>query len=284
MRTVKKTIRAIPAPIDDLTTFRPFPTQQMDHLDPFLFLNHHGPQVYGKNNRGLPFGPHPHRGFETLTFILTGDLVHWDSSGSKSIIKEGGIQWMTAGSGLIHSETSSEEFKKEGGKVEILQLWMNLPADLKMLAPSYQGFSKDEIPVVSMDNDRVKIQVISGELAGTKGLANSVTDLTMAILHFEGEASIELTIPESNEILLYTVDGSYLINDQEARTHDLILFEQDGDQVIIKANTAGRMILGYGKPLKEPIVAYGPFVMNSEEEIREAYQDYQSGKMGRWDQ
>lgn len=284
MREVKTTVRAISAPIDDLTTFRPFPTQQMEHLDPFLFLNHHGPQDYRKNNRGLPFGPHPHRGFETLTFILTGDLVHWDSSGSKSIIKEGGIQWMTAGSGLIHSETSSEEFKKEGGKVEILQLWMNLPARLKMLAPSYQGFTKEEIPVVTMDNDLVKIQVISGELEGVIGPAESVTDLTMGILHFSAEAEITLTIPKSNEILLYTVDGRFKVNGQEAQTHDLVLFEQNGDQVTIKSATTGRMILGFGQPLNEPIVAYGPFVMNSEEEIKEAYQDYQSGKMGRWDQ
>jgi len=139
MRTVIQKHRAVNAPIADLTTFRAIPTPSVEYLDPFLFLNHHGPQTYRPNNRGLPFGPHPHRGFETVTFILEGDILHKDSSGHESVIKAGGIQWMTAGSGLIHAEVSSGEFKKTGGPLAILQLCGNLPAKYKMTAPRYLG-------------------------------------------------------------------------------------------------------------------------------------------------
>src|SRR6187549_1845772 len=127
MRSIKKIHKAVYEPIADLVTYRAIPTASIDYIDPFLFLNHHGPQVYLPNNRGLPFGPHPHRGFETVTFILDGDIFHKDSGGYEGTILPGGVQWMTAGSGLIHSEVSSENFKKNGGPLEILQLWVNLP-------------------------------------------------------------------------------------------------------------------------------------------------------------
>ena len=172
MRSIKRIHRAVNAPIDDLITYRAMPSNTIDHLDPFIFLNHHGPQKYKSNNHGLPFGPHPHRGFETLTFILKGDLVHWDSGGGKSIIREGGIQWMTAGSGLIHAEISSDEFKKSGGCVEIIQLWINLPSRLKMITPKYTGLQKDGIPVKEMDNGKTMIHTISGISGEKKGRLN----------------------------------------------------------------------------------------------------------------
>ena len=148
MKKVKRIHRAVSAPMGDLATYRAMPTNEIQHLDPFLFINHHGPQFYGPNNFGLPFGPHPHRGFETLTLIYDGDVMHWDSSGSRSIINKGGIQWMTAGSGLIHSEVSSDRFKREGGDIEIIQLWMNLPSKFKSVPPGYQGFEADQLPKV----------------------------------------------------------------------------------------------------------------------------------------
>lgn len=135
MKTIKKIHQAEFRPIADLITYSPIPTRTLDQIDPFLFLNHHGPQVYPPNNNGLPFGPHPHRGMETVTFIIDGDIAHHDSGGHTSVINNGGVQWMTAGKGLIHAEVSSEQFKKAGGKLEILQLWLNLPARLKMTTP-----------------------------------------------------------------------------------------------------------------------------------------------------
>src|SRR6187399_1332144 len=148
MRSIKKIHNAVYEPVADLDTYRAIPSGSIDYIDPFLFLNHHGPQVYPPRNRGLPFGPHPHRGFETVTFILTGELAHRDSAGHESVIKEGGIQWMTAGAGLVHAEISPEEFKRQGGPLEILQLWVNLPPRLKMTPPRYIGLQRDEIPAI----------------------------------------------------------------------------------------------------------------------------------------
>src|ERR1700737_2963071 len=139
MRTIKKLHTAENAPIEDLTTYRALPTRSVDQIDPFLFLNHHGPQVYPPKNHGIPFGPHPHRGMETLTLIPDRDILHKDSDNHESVITSGGVQWMTAGRGLIHAETSSTDFKEKGGRLEILQLWLNLPAKLKMIEPFYRG-------------------------------------------------------------------------------------------------------------------------------------------------
>ena len=152
-----------------LDTFRVMPTGKvpMERMDPFIFMNHHGPQDYIPNNNGLPFGPHPHKGFETVTFILQGDLVHKDNTGYTSNIKAGGIQWMTAGRGIMHSETSSEEFKQSGGNVEIIQLWLNLPSRLKLSPPAYTGLQRSEIPEVTLDNGKVHAQVVSGSFHGT---------------------------------------------------------------------------------------------------------------------
>ncbi len=142
--------------IADLTTRRPVPGPGLDQVDPFLFLNHHGPQTYEPGNNGLPFGPHPHRGFETVTFILTGSLAHHDTGGHESVIEAGGVQWMTAGSGLIHAEVSPPSFKRQGGPLEILQLWVNLPARLKMTTPAYTGVQADQIPAISIANGQAR--------------------------------------------------------------------------------------------------------------------------------
>ncbi len=156
-RTVARLHPARRDDIGDLITRRPLPGADLPQVDPFLFLNHHGPQTYPPNNRGLPFGPHPHRGFETVTFILEGELSHADSGGGESIIGPGGVQWMTAGSGLIHAELSPESFKRDGGPMEILQLWVNLPSRLKMTAPNYVGLQAADIPKVALDDGRVTV-------------------------------------------------------------------------------------------------------------------------------
>src|SRR4051812_46158212 len=172
MRNIKKLHQPVSAPVGDLATLRVLPNRTIDYLDPFLFLNHHGPQVYQPGNRGLPFGPHPHRGMETVTFIIDGDISHKDSSGHESVINSGGVQWMTAGSGLIHAEVSSDTFKKEGGPLEILQLWINLPAKLKMTQPFYKGLQKEEIPFLVKNSDSVKIDLIAGSFENNKAAFN----------------------------------------------------------------------------------------------------------------
>ncbi|XOV92663.1 MAG: pirin family protein [Bacteroidota bacterium] len=283
MRPVKKIHGSIYAPIADLQTYRPMPTSSIQHLDPFLFLNHHGPQVYGPNNNGLPFGPHPHRGFETLTYIFKGDITHWDSNGSKSVITEGGVQWMTAGSGLIHSEISSEEFKREGGEEEVIQLWMNLPAKHKMTPPKYHGLSKGELKHISEDGGKVEIHLISGAWKGVKGPHESISGLTMTSIDMKSGSSLEIDVPDDHQVLFYVVHGKLKVNDKGAGTHELVEFELQPGNLDIEASEETRIIFGHGKPFNEPIVAQGPFVMNTEQEIMEAFQDYQAGKMGSWE-
>ncbi|QIE22917.1 pirin family protein [Caballeronia sp. SBC2] len=155
-RTLRAIHRAYRDDIADLTTRRPLPGPALPHLNPFLFLNHHGPQVYQPGNSGLPFGPHPHRGFETVTFVLEGSLAHSDTGGHESVIGAGGVQWMTAGSGLIHAELSPDSFREHGGNLEILQLWLNLPSSLKMTAPRYVGLQEADMHIVLRDRQRAR--------------------------------------------------------------------------------------------------------------------------------
>jgi redox-sensitive bicupin YhaK (pirin superfamily) len=281
MRTIKQQHRAVSAPIADLTTYRALPTQSVEYLDPFLFLNHHGPQVYKPHNRGLPFGPHPHRGFETVTFILEGDILHKDSSGHESVIKAGGIQWMTAGSGLIHAEVSSDEFKQDGGPLEILQLWVNLPAKDKMTAPRYLGLQAGEIPAVSLPGG-VVVHAVSGEWAGTAGAVQPLADVQLAWLDLPAGSRLTLPIAAARSIFFYTVRGSLRVNDTETKARQLVEFNHDGDELTIAAHEASVLLLGHALPFNEPVVSYGPFVMNTEAEIQQAYRDYERGAFGTW--
>jgi len=281
MRTIKKIDEAVSEPVADLVTYRALPTGSIDQVDPFIFLNHHGHQVYPKNNKGLPFGPHPHRGFETVTFIIQGDLTHKDSSGSESIIEAGGVQWMTAGKGLIHSEVSSEEFKKHGGDLEILQLWINLPAKYKMTEPKYIGLQEKDIPTIESDNGKVSVHAVSGDWEGTQGAVTPLVDIALARIDFkQGGTYKTYIIPERN-IFFYVVKGKVTVNAHEAKMHQLVEFDNYGNELKINALEDSIILLGHAIPFNEPIVAQGPFVMNSAEEIRQAYQDYREGKFGR---
>ncbi|MGI4867532.1 MAG: pirin family protein [Janthinobacterium lividum] len=281
MCTVIQKHRAVNAPIADLTTFRAIPTQSVEYIDPFLFLNHHGPQVYRANNRGLPFGPHPHRGFETVTFILEGDILHKDSSGHESVIEAGGIQWMTAGSGLIHAEVSSSQFKKTGGPLEILQLWVNLPAKYKMTEPRYLGLQAPEIPTAT-PAEGVTLHAVSGEWAGTAGAVQPLAPIALAWLDLAAGATVALPIPASHNIFFYVVRGSLRANGTEVFTRELAEFDYQGDELAIEALTDSVLLLGHAEPFGEPVVSGGPFVMNTEAEIQQAYADYQQGKFGSW--
>lgn len=282
MRTVKAIHKAVYEPIADLVTYRAMPTQNvpMNALDPFIFLNHHGWQQYKPGNDGLPFGPHPHRGFETVTFILEGDLTHKDSSGATSIIKEGGIQWMTAGRGLIHAEISSEEFKAKGGPLEILQLWVNLPAANKMTSPKYTGLQKNEIPTISYYDGKVVGHIVSGNWGGIQGPIEPLTDIHLAYFTFSKGGEVRINVAKEKNIFCYVVKGALSVNGEMARMHDLVMFDHDDEAVIMIATEDAVLLFGYATPFNEPFIAYGPFVMNTEAEIRQAYADYHAGKFG----
>ena len=280
MKTIKANHKAEYEPIADLVTYRAMPTKHvaMNQLDPFIFLNHHGWQEYEPDNNGLPFGPHPHRGFETVTFILEGELTHKDSSGAESVIKAGGVQWMTAGSGLVHAEVSSEEFKKNGGPLEILQLWVNLPAKHKMTQPKYVGLQKDEIPTLQWDDGKVTAQVISGTWYDTKGAVQPLTDIHLSCIQFKTGGKHTFSVEPGKNIFLYVVKGEVLINGERTGKHHLVEFNHDGKMIEMKAVSDAIILFGYATPFHEPFVAYGPFVMNTQEEIMQAYQDYNSGR------
>ncbi|CAI3788751.1 hypothetical protein AHFPHNDE_02428 [Pseudomonas sp. MM227] len=282
-RTVLQQFPAQRDDIGDLITRRPLPGPGIEQLDPFLFLNHHGPQTYPPNNQGLPFGPHPHRGFETVTFILKGELSHLDSGGHESIIGAGGVQWMTAGSGLVHAELSPQSFKREGGPLEILQLWVNLPGRLKMTPPAYVGLQGADIPTIT--EPLAEVRLISGDYVSPghgarRGPIESLTGLCLMTVHLQPGARLSLPAPLGENVFLYVVDGEAEIAGASLQCHHLVKLSDTHDTVTVDATGPATLLYGHGAPLGEPVASYGPFVMNTREEIQQAFADYQEGKFG----
>lgn len=283
MRNIKKLHKAEYRPVGDLKTWSPLPAKNLQMIDPFIFLNHHGPQEYPPNNNGLPFGHHPHRGIETVTFILDGDIAHKDTKGHYSVINSGGVQWMTAGRGLLHSEISSEEFKKNGGSLEILQLWVNLPKRLKMMDPAYRGLQEDQISIWKNEENTIKAKVISGNFKGIRGAFDTPTSVDLAIVHFEKNSKIQLEIPKSDNVLFYVIRGTLEVNEIMVPELHLAEFSKNSEILNITSKESSILLVGHAAPFEEKVVFGGPFVMNSEEEIRQAYDDFKAGKMGSWE-
>jgi redox-sensitive bicupin YhaK (pirin superfamily) len=282
MRSIKRIHKAEYRPIADLVTYSPIPTRSLQQIDPFIFLNHHGFQTYPERNQGLPFGPHPHRGMETVTFILEGDIMHKDSSGHESVIGPGGVQYMTAGSGLIHAEVSSSDFKRNGGDLEILQLWLNLPAAKKMITPNYVGLQQEEIPTLDLDGGKVKVQQLFGEWNGVNGAFEGTFPITMSTIYLEKGGKFEKEIPSDENIFFYIPRGELNVNGTDVMFRNLVEFDNSGQKIEVEALDDSILILGHALPFNEPMVAQGPFVMNTQKQIQEAYADYQAGKFGSW--
>lgn len=277
-------IRTVFAPHNDfvghLTAFHFQGKHTLEETDPFIMLSHHGPQHMGPNNPGMPFAPHPHKGFETITFIFSGDVLHRDSMGISSIIGPGGVQWMTAGSGIVHSENMSDDFRREGGLLDLVQLWVNLPSHLKGTTPRYQGLQAADIPVIVQDEGRVLQHLISGQRGDTTGPAVSLTGLEMSTLEISKGGVFEMAVPIDRRVLLYQVRGETRIGEHTLTGRAMPLFEQANGHLRIAAVEDSFLILGTGLPIYEPIVAYGPFVMNTQEEIREAMVQARTGQLG----
>jgi redox-sensitive bicupin YhaK (pirin superfamily) len=278
-RTIKRILKPELNYVGDLVAYH-FNDLSFEEFDPFLMLAHHGPQKFERGNNGLPFAPHPHRGFETVTFIFEGDVMHHDSNNITSIIKEGGVQWMTAARGIVHTEDTSKEFKENGGMLDIAQLWINLPAKLKMTQPHYQGLNKEDIPIAEFDGGKVKVHAISGSFGDTTGKVKSISGIDMATLNMEPGARYETEVDAERNILLYVLSGDVTINGKEMSGRALVLFDDDGTSITIEAKSKTQIIFGTGVPYREKVAAYGPFVMNNMTEIMEAQRDYNMGKMG----
>ncbi|MGG5821106.1 pirin family protein [Falsiroseomonas sp. HW251] len=279
-RTVTGLHRALRDDIGDLVTRRPLPGPGLEQVDPFLFVNHHGPQVYPPGNTGLPFGPHPHRGFETVTFILDGELAHLDSGGGESIIRAGGVQWMTAGSGLVHAEISPEDFKRDGGPMEILQLWVNLPSRLKMTRPAYAGLQAADIPKFATEDGAVTVELIAGDWDGQRGALSTLTGVMMSVLRMKAEGGIAAPAPRGRNVFLYVVSGAVEVGGRNADASTLVTLADDAEEVELFAMQDSVVLFGHAEPCDEPVVSHGPFVMNTREEILDAIRDYQAGRFG----
>ena len=253
--------------------------------DPFLMLDYGAPRVF-EPNAGRPrgVGQHPHKGFETVTIAYAGEVAHRDSSGGGGVIGVGDVQWMTAGSGILHEEFHSEAFGRTGGEFEMVQLWVNLPKKDKNTAPRYQGLLNQDIPEVALSDDAGSVRVIAGEFDGVAGAAQTFTEMNLWDVQLNASASATLTVPESHNLLMVVLRGQMRLNGtDEATQGQLIGFEMMGGDVQLQAvgDAPVKILLLSGVPIGEPVVGYGPFVMNTEDEIQQAITDFNQGRFGR---
>lgn len=260
---------------------QPLPVHALRHLDPFLLLHHAGPQTFSVDDEVHRIDPHPHRGFEPVTFVYRGSVHHRDSLGNDGTIGAGEVQWITSGSGIIHSEGPTEQIQREGGEVELIQLWVNLPAAQKMRTPAYQELRTTDIPVVHTCNDRLTLQLVSGSYQRKQGPAYTHTNVITAMGTFSAGLDGALETPDTPTFALYVLDGTLEINGEHSvGRHQLAVFNNDGSAVHMRSEQVGHLLLLAGEPLNEPIAQYGPFVMNTEDEIHQAIMDFRDGKMG----
>ncbi|WP_298896047.1 pirin family protein [uncultured Psychroserpens sp.] len=262
---------------------QPFPTQAIEMIDPFILLHHYGPYEISKANNPFDLGPHPHRGFEPVTFLVQGEQLHRDSLGHQSVVKAGDVQWTTAGRGIIHAEGPTKELVETGGIIEGIQLWLNLPAEKKMMQANYQHAKHEEFNVIISEDKNVETRIIAGELQNSFGKIATQTAVNAFMI--DAKAGGEQTITYSNKHhgMLYLLHGKVTVNDVESIELDknqLMEFHQDGDGFSIKAERDSKLLFLSGEPIKEQVATYGPYVMNSQTELLEAMRDYQMGKMG----
>jgi redox-sensitive bicupin YhaK (pirin superfamily) len=263
---------------------RPFPTANLSVVDPFLLLDEMGPADYGPGEAmGAP--DHPHRGFETVTYMLEGQFEHEDSAGNRGTIAKGDVQWMTAGRGVVHSEMPSERIRKEGGRIHGFQIWVNLPARDKMMPPRYQEVPAAGIPQAVSPDGKARVRVVAGEAFGVKAVIDTRIPIAYQDWTLEPGAAAEQPVAADQTAIVYVFEGAALVGSEARRVDDgqmAILGAGDSVRLTVPADarTGARLLLLAGQPLREPVARYGPFVMNTEEEIRQAMRDYQSGRLG----
>ena len=251
-------------------------------LSPFLLLDYAGPAEFSPTAERRGVGEHPHRGFETVTIVYEGEVEHRDSSGGGGRIGPGDVQWMTAAAGVVHEEFHGREFARRGGRFEMVQLWVNLPAAKKLSPPGYQALLDGEIPAVSLPQAQGTVRVIAGEFAGARGPAHTFTPIEVWDLRLTSGGTTQLPVPDGHTTALVVLRGSVRVNGSEAlEAAEVGLFDRAGRSISVEAASDTSALLLCGEPIDEPIVGQGPFVMNTHEEIRQAMMDYASGRMGR---
>lgn len=254
-------------------------TSHGKQLSPFLLLDYAGPAEFAPATRPRGVGSHPHRGFETVTIVYKGEVTHRDSTGNGGTIGPGDVQWMTAGSGILHEEFHSEAFTRSGGTLEMVQLWVNLPAKDKMTAPGYQAIVDNDIPAVALPDGAGTVRVIAGEYDGHAGPARTFTPMNVWDMRLNQGSSTKLSLPAGWHSALVVLHGTVLVNGETvAREAQMVLLDTDGNSVDIEANNDAVVLVLSGEPIDEAIVGHGPFVMNSQEEIAQAIVDFNSGR------
>jgi quercetin 2,3-dioxygenase len=252
------------------------------HMSPFLLLDYAGPAQFTPAARPRGVGEHPHRGFETVTIVYQGEVDHRDSTGAGGHIGPGDVQWMTAGSGILHEEFHSEALTRSGGTLEMVQLWVNLPARDKMADAGYQTLLDRDIPSVPLAEEAGRVRVIAGEFDGHRGPAHTFTPIDVWDVRMNAGRTAQFRLPEGRTLALVVLHGTVLVNEvQVAREAQMVLLDREGTEVTIEANNEVTLLLLSGEPIDEPIVGHGPFVMNTAEEIEQAIADFNSGKFGR---
>ncbi len=249
------------------------------YTSPFIMMDYAPTQFFPSTSAKRGVGEHPHRGFETVTFALKGEIEHRDSSGGGGVIGTGDVQWMSAASGLVHDEFHSSEFAKTGGDFEMVQLWVNLPASEKMNPPKYQGIKDSDCPRVKLENGKAKIY--AGEFEGVSGPGISYTPINLFEFNVQKDFGHKFELDEGSNTLILLLEGELNLGDKSFDDHSLAILSRAGTSFELKAKEDSRFIIFNGQPIDEPIVAHGPFVMNSKEEIIQAIEDFQNGKMGR---
>jgi quercetin 2,3-dioxygenase len=262
---------------------RPFPAPGFDQVDPFLLLDEMGPADYAPGEAvGAP--DHPHRGFETVTYMLEGEFEHEDSAGHRGLLRAGDVQWMTAGAGIVHSEMPSGRIREQGGRVHGFQIWVNLPAKLKMTRPRYQEVAGAQIPRARSEDGRAQVRVIAGEALGTRAVIDTLTPIVYQDWTLEPGADVTVPLPAEQRALVYLFGGAARLGDAATEVRDgQLAMLGSGAQVHLRGPEAGpaaRLLLLAGVPLAEPMARYGPFVMNTRQQLVEAVEDFQSGRMG----
>lgn len=250
-------------------------------LSPFLLLDYAGPAQFPPAEQPRGVGVHPHRGFETVTIVYNGEVAHRDSTGAGGLIGPGDVQWMTAASGILHEEFHSPAFTRTGGAMEMVQLWVNLPARSKMEAPGYQNILNAQIPSVDLADGAGRVRVIAGSFEGHQGPARTHTPMDVWDVRLNAGKTVRLPLIKGHTAALVVLAGTVLVNGEAvAREAQLVQFQRDGDALEIEANSDAKLLFLGGEPIGEPVVGHGPFVMNTREEIVQAFHDFQSGKFG----
>jgi hypothetical protein len=259
-----------------------FPSNELDReVSPFLMLDYAGPQYFEPTDHPRGVGEHPHRGFETVTIVYEGILSHRDSAGNAGVIGPGDVQWMTAASGIVHEEFHEKEFARKGGTLHAIQLWVNLPRVSKMSAPGYQTILNADIPSIDIAGGAGQLRVIAGSFLGHTGPAHTFTPIQLYDLQLKAGHRVQLSMPSGDNTSIFVLYGRASVNgSREAGEAELIVCKRDGSQVTVEAQDDSRLLVMAGEPIEEPIARYGPFVMNTREELVQAAQDYQAGKMG----